>query len=153
MHQETLYFWVLRVVENVEKPDSEVKLSQEMCTSPTVHLSDCRNGKAPINNDMNVEKGETSSATVTVAVPIVDSSEVQNFIEKVLQLDTSGDPSTVTGDTILASLSSLRPDLSHWKSPSQGGNKIWYIPIHDATDVDLDGLEGNLAANIGIDKA
>ncbi|MBA0602840.1 hypothetical protein Gorai_003006, partial [Gossypium raimondii] len=43
-----------------------------MCTSPTVHPGDCRNGKAPINNDMNVEKGETSSATVTVAVPIVD---------------------------------------------------------------------------------
>ncbi|TYH34899.1 hypothetical protein ES332_D13G157000v1 [Gossypium tomentosum] len=74
MHQERLYFWVLRVVENVEKPVSEVKLSQEMCTSPTMHPGDCRNGKAPINNDMNVEKGETSSATVTVAVPIVDSS-------------------------------------------------------------------------------
>ncbi|MFQ6619928.1 hypothetical protein Gotur_000778 [Gossypium turneri] len=131
-----------------------------MCTSPAMHPDDCRNGKAPINNDMNIEKGETSSATVTVAVPIVDSSEVQNFIEKVLQLEMSGDPSTVTGATILASLSSLRPDLSHWKSPSQGSNKIWYIPkvptqsvVHDATDVDLDGLEGNSAANIGIDKA
>ncbi|PPD82879.1 hypothetical protein GOBAR_DD20187 [Gossypium barbadense] len=116
---------------------------------------------------MNVEKGETSSATVTVAIfqqlmteVAFKGSEVQNFIEKVLQLDMSGDPSTVTGATILASLSSLRPDLSHWKSPSQGGNKIWYIPkvptesvVHDATDVDLDGFEGNLAANIGIDKA
>ncbi|MBA0699380.1 hypothetical protein Goari_001022 [Gossypium aridum] len=50
-----------------------------MCTSPTVHPSDCWNGKAPINNDMNVEKGETSSATVTVAVPIVDSSCFQLF--------------------------------------------------------------------------
>ncbi|MBA0816408.1 hypothetical protein Gohar_001074, partial [Gossypium harknessii] len=43
-----------------------------MCTSPAMHPDDCRNEKAPINNDMNVEKGETSSAIVTVVVPIVD---------------------------------------------------------------------------------
>ncbi|TYJ01319.1 hypothetical protein E1A91_A13G145600v1, partial [Gossypium mustelinum] len=74
MHQKTLCFWVLCVVKNVKKLVSEVKLSKEMCTSLAVHPDDCKNGEAPIKNDMNVGKGVTSSATVTVAIPIVDSS-------------------------------------------------------------------------------
>ncbi|KAH1121478.1 hypothetical protein J1N35_004638 [Gossypium stocksii] len=65
---------VLRVVENVEKLMLEAELSKEMCTSPTVHPSDCRNEEAPINDDVNVGKAETSSTTVTVAIPIADSS-------------------------------------------------------------------------------
>ncbi|PPR83565.1 hypothetical protein GOBAR_AA37148 [Gossypium barbadense] len=139
-----------------------------MCTSLAVHPDDCKNGEAPIKNDMNVGKSVTSSATVTVAIPIVDSSvpialdkgrssfstwticqkhnpnpetstpwcklssqstllitevafkgsEVQNFIRIFLQLKMSGDSSNVTRATILASLSSLRLDLSHWISPS-----------------------------------
>ncbi|MBA0696553.1 hypothetical protein Goari_003097 [Gossypium aridum] len=52
---------------------SEVDLSKKMRTSPTMHLSNCRNKEALINNDENVEKGKTSSAAVIVAVPIVDS--------------------------------------------------------------------------------
>ncbi|MBA0871379.1 hypothetical protein Goshw_024853 [Gossypium schwendimanii] len=44
-----------------------------MRTSPTMHLSNCRNKEASINKDENVEKGKTSSAVVIVAVPIVDS--------------------------------------------------------------------------------
>ncbi|KAK8659022.1 hypothetical protein V6N13_029237 [Hibiscus sabdariffa] len=91
----------------------------------------------------------------------VKGSEVQNSIGKFLQHERrSGDPSAVTGATILASLSSLRPDLSHWKSPSQGSSKIHQVPevpvqsiVHDATDVGLDGLEGNSTANIVNDKA
>ncbi|KAA3480806.1 ATPase family AAA domain-containing protein 1-A isoform 2 [Gossypium australe] len=160
------------MVENVEKPMSEVDLSKEMRTSPAMHLSDCRKGEAPINDDVNVEKGETSSAAVIVAVLIPDNlqegsgvailesngskgsvqingimvkkniscvlnssdevvfgslgnhaylmtevvvkgPEVQNSIGMFLQLERSGDPSVVTEATILASLSSLRPDLSH----------------------------------------
>ncbi|KAA3460589.1 ATPase family AAA domain-containing protein 1-A isoform 1 [Gossypium australe] len=90
----------------------------------------------------------------------VKGSEVQNSIGKFLQLERSGDLSAVTDTTILASLSSMRPDLSNRKSPSQGSSKIWNIPevptqsvVHDATDVDLDRLEGNSTANRGIDKA
>ncbi|KHG29350.1 Protein SAP1 [Gossypium arboreum] len=72
----------------------------------------------------------------------------------------SGDLSAVTEATILASLSSGRPDLSNLKFPSQGSSKIWNIlevptqsVVHDTTDVDLDCLEGNSTANRGIDKA
>ncbi|GMJ05859.1 hypothetical protein like AT4G02480 [Hibiscus trionum] len=91
----------------------------------------------------------------------VKGSEVQNSIGKFLQHERrSGDPSAVTGATILASLSSLRPDLSRWKSPSQGSSKIHQVTevpvqsvVHDATDVGLDGLEGNSTANIVNDKA
>ncbi|XP_022738969.1 uncharacterized protein LOC111291460 isoform X3 [Durio zibethinus] len=91
----------------------------------------------------------------------VKGAEVQNTVGKFLQLERrSGDPSAVTGATILASLSSLRPDLSRWKSPSQASSKIHEVtevPTHsivdDAEDVDLDGLEGNSTANIGNDKA
>ncbi|XP_022729759.1 uncharacterized protein LOC111284904 isoform X2 [Durio zibethinus] len=87
----------------------------------------------------------------------VKGAEVQNTVGKFLQLKRSGDPSAVTGATILASLSSLRPDLSRWKSPSQASSKIHQeVPthsiVHDAADVDLDGLERNSTANIGSDK-
>ncbi|XP_017973280.1 PREDICTED: uncharacterized protein LOC18605086 isoform X1 [Theobroma cacao] len=91
----------------------------------------------------------------------VKGAEVQNTVGKFLQLERrSGDTSAVTGATILASLSSLRPDLSRWKSPSQASSKIHQVAevpthsvVHDAADVDLDGLEGNSTANIGSDKA
>ncbi|MBA0733947.1 hypothetical protein Gogos_017908, partial [Gossypium gossypioides] len=73
-HIRRLYFWVLRLVENVKKLMLEAKLSKEMCMSPTVHPSDCRSEEAPINDDVNVGKAETSSTTVTVAIPIADSS-------------------------------------------------------------------------------
>ncbi|XWS37125.1 hypothetical protein CRYUN_Cryun19dG0016600 [Craigia yunnanensis] len=90
----------------------------------------------------------------------VKGAEVQNPVGKFLQLERkSGDPSAVTGATILASLSSLRPDLSRWKSPSQASTKIHQVTevpthsiVHNAADVGLDGLEGNLTANIGSDK-
>ncbi|XP_022770360.1 uncharacterized protein LOC111313824 isoform X3 [Durio zibethinus] len=91
----------------------------------------------------------------------VNGAEVHNTVGKFLQLEKrSGDPSAVTGATILASLSNLRPDLSRWKSPSQASSKIHQVTevpthsiVHDAVDVGLDGLEGNSTANIGSDKA
>ncbi|KAA3459493.1 ATPase family AAA domain-containing protein 1 [Gossypium australe] len=86
----------------------------------------------------------------------VKGAEVQNTIGKFLQLERrSGDPSAVTGAaTILASLSSLRPDLSRWKSPPQASSKIPQVTeVSTAVDVDLDGMEGNSTANMGNDKA
>ncbi|MBA0821210.1 hypothetical protein Goarm_018081 [Gossypium armourianum] len=89
-------------------------------------------------------------------VVFVKGAEVQNTIGKFLQLERrSGDSSAVTGAaTILASLSSLRPDLSRWKSPPQASSKIPQVTeVSTAADVDLDGMEGNSTANIGNDKA
>lgn len=60
----------------------------------------------------------------------------------------------------MASLSSLRSDLSRWKSPAQSTSKIHLgseLPTpsadNDGVEVDLDGLEGNSTANTDSDKA
>ncbi|KAF9668010.1 hypothetical protein SADUNF_Sadunf15G0082300 [Salix dunnii] len=91
----------------------------------------------------------------------VKSTEVQSNVGKFLQLERrSGDPSAVAGASILASLSSLRPDLSRRKSPGQTTGKIHYgtdLPaqsvIHNGSEVELDGMEGNSTPNLGSDKA
>ncbi|XP_010525328.1 PREDICTED: uncharacterized protein LOC104803146 isoform X2 [Tarenaya hassleriana] len=74
---------------------------------------------------------------------------------KFLQLERrAGDASAVAGASILASLSSLRQDLSRWKSTSQASSKIRQAPdipatsvVQDGTDADIDGMEGNSAVN------
>ncbi|KAG8472579.1 hypothetical protein CXB51_034391 [Gossypium anomalum] len=63
------------MVEIVKKSVSEAKLSKEMCTSPAMHLGDCRNREDPINNDMNVGKGDVILTEIgfgcfKVSVPI-----------------------------------------------------------------------------------
>ncbi|XP_027334355.1 uncharacterized protein LOC113849024 isoform X3 [Abrus precatorius] len=70
----------------------------------------------------------------------------------------SGDPSAVTGASILASLSNLRQDLTRWKSPSQTSSKPYqgtdvssHSVLHDCTDIELDGSES--APNVRSDKA
>ncbi|KAL9375505.1 hypothetical protein Peur_032384 [Populus x canadensis] len=91
----------------------------------------------------------------------VKSAEVHSSMGKLLQLERrSGDPSAVAGASILASLSSLRPDLSCRKSPGQTTGKINHgsdVPaqsvIHDGSEVELDGMEGNSTPNLGSDKA
>ncbi|XP_034926078.1 uncharacterized protein [Populus alba] len=91
----------------------------------------------------------------------VKSAEVHSSMGKLLQLERrSGDPSAVAGASILASLSSLRPDLSRQKSPGQTTSKIHHgidVPaqsvIHDGSEVELDGMEGNSTPNLGSDKA
>ncbi|EXC04127.1 ATPase family AAA domain-containing protein 1-A [Morus notabilis] len=71
----------------------------------------------------------------------------------------TGDPSAVAGASILASLSSLRQDLSRWKSPGHSTGKIHPAEgpsqsvVHDGTDVELDGPEGTSTPNLGSDKA
>ncbi|XP_062169766.1 uncharacterized protein LOC133875603 isoform X2 [Alnus glutinosa] len=90
----------------------------------------------------------------------VKGSEVQS-LGKLLHLERrAGDPSAVAGASILASLSSMRQDLSRWKSPAQTITKIHQGPevptqsvVHDGTEVELDGLECNSAPNSGSDKA
>ncbi|XP_023542561.1 uncharacterized protein LOC111802436 isoform X3 [Cucurbita pepo subsp. pepo] len=54
----------------------------------------------------------------------VKGLEVQSGVGKFLQLGKrTGDPSAVAGASILASLSSLREDISRWKPPSQTSSK------------------------------
>ncbi|XP_040985695.1 uncharacterized protein LOC121233975 isoform X2 [Juglans microcarpa x Juglans regia] len=90
----------------------------------------------------------------------VKGAEVQSGIGKFLHLERrAGDASAVAGASILASLSSMRRDLSRWKSPTQTTNKVHQghqIPphslVHDGTEVELD-LECNSAPNVESDKA
>lgn len=72
----------------------------------------------------------------------------------------AGDPSAVAGASILASLSSLRQDLSRLKSTAQStgkalqGAELPPLPIvHDSMEVDLDGLEVNSTTDAESDKA
>ncbi|RDX60182.1 hypothetical protein CR513_61700, partial [Mucuna pruriens] len=91
----------------------------------------------------------------------VKGAEVQSGVGKLLQIERrAGDPSAVAGASILASLSSLRQDLTRWKSPSQTASKPQqgtdissHSVLPDGTETELDGLEGNSAPNIGTDKA
>ncbi|KAJ0047698.1 hypothetical protein Pint_15685 [Pistacia integerrima] len=90
----------------------------------------------------------------------VKGTEVQSSAGKFLQLERrTGDPSAVAGASILASLSSLRQDLSRWKSPPPTTSKLHQgaelpTPVDpDGTEVDLDRVEGNSAVNGENDKA
>ncbi|CAL5327418.1 unnamed protein product [Camellia sinensis] len=91
----------------------------------------------------------------------VGGTEVQSTVGKLLHVERrAGDPSAVAGASILASLSSLRQDLSRLKPTSQASGKTHQgaelppLPVvHDSMDVDLDGLEVNSATNTGSDKA
>ncbi|KAH1122239.1 hypothetical protein J1N35_005399 [Gossypium stocksii] len=67
--------WLLDfcVVKNMEKSMSKAELSKEMCTSPAMHPNNYRNNEAPIKDDVNARKGETSSTAVVVGVPIANS--------------------------------------------------------------------------------
>lgn len=91
-------------------------------------------------------------------------AEVQSGVGKLLHFERrTGDPSAVAGASILASLSglsSMRQDLSRWKSPTQTTTKVnqgTEVPaqsvVQDGTEVELDGLECNSAPNTGSDKA
>ncbi|KAK2648239.1 hypothetical protein Ddye_015728 [Dipteronia dyeriana] len=91
----------------------------------------------------------------------IKGAEFQSSAGKFLQLERrTGDASAVAGASILASLSSLRQDLSRWKSSAQSTNKFHQgaeLPTPsvdlDGTEVNLDGLEGNSTANVESDKA
>ncbi|XP_065873285.1 uncharacterized protein [Euphorbia lathyris] len=91
----------------------------------------------------------------------VKGAEVQTSLGKLLQFERrSGDPSAVAGASILASLSSMRQDISRYKSPTMNSSKIQQgteVPahsvVHDGTEVELDGLEINSTPNLGSEKA
>ena len=101
------------------------------------------------------------SEIVVKTASSVGGAEVQSTVGKLLQVERrAGDPSAVAGASILASLSSLRQDLSRLKSTALAsgkthqGTELPPLPIvHDSMEVDLDGLEVNSTTNIGSDKA
>ncbi|WCJ36243.1 P-loop containing nucleoside triphosphate hydrolases superfamily protein [Euphorbia peplus] len=90
----------------------------------------------------------------------VKGPEVQTSLGKLLQFERrSGDPSAVAGASILASLSSMRQDISRYKSPTMNSSKIQQgteVPAHsvvqDGSEAELDGLEINSTPNLGGDK-
>lgn len=95
----------------------------------------------------------------TVKLPSTLGDEVQNTLGKFVHLEKrSGDPSAVAGASILASLSSLRQDVSRWKSLTQcsKSHKGTELPadavIQDSSEMELDGLEANSTPIAGIDK-
>ncbi|KAL6996983.1 hypothetical protein U1Q18_007108, partial [Sarracenia purpurea var. burkii] len=98
---------------------------------------------------------------VVKAPSSVGGAEVQSSVGKLIQVERrAGDPSAVAGASILASLSSLRQDLSRLKPTAQAsgkthkGTELPPLPIvHDSMEVDVDGLEVNSTTNIGGDKA
>uniref|UniRef100_A0A9I9CEE4 FHA domain-containing protein n=1 Tax=Cucumis melo TaxID=3656 RepID=A0A9I9CEE4_CUCME len=91
----------------------------------------------------------------------VKGLDVQSGVGKFLQLGKrTGDPSAVAGASILASLSSLRQDISRWKPPSQTSSKTHQgaeLPsksvVHDAMELEIDALEANSNPEVRNDKA
>ncbi|XP_062115969.1 uncharacterized protein LOC133830079 isoform X2 [Humulus lupulus] len=91
----------------------------------------------------------------------VKGMEAQSGVGKLLHMERrTGDPSAVAGASILASLSSLRQDLSRWKSPAHSTGKIHpgsevptHSVVHDGTEIELEGLEGNSTPDLGSEKA
>ncbi|XP_028057438.1 uncharacterized protein LOC114261360 [Camellia sinensis] len=88
-------------------------------------------------------------------------AEVQTTVGRLLHIERRvEDPSIMTGASILASLSSLRQDLSCLKPTAQASGKTHQgtkMPPHhivrDSMEIDLDGLDANSETNIGSDKA
>ncbi|KAI8003585.1 hypothetical protein LOK49_LG08G01786 [Camellia lanceoleosa] len=93
--------------------------------------------------------------------PSAGGAEVQNTVSRLLHIERRvGDPSIMTGASILASLSSSCQDLSRLKPHCSGGGKTHQgtkMPphhiVHNSMEIDLDGLDANLETNIGSDKA
>ncbi|XP_059644687.1 uncharacterized protein LOC132286377 isoform X2 [Cornus florida] len=102
-----------------------------------------------------------STDSVLKTPPSVGGAEAQSSVGKLLQIERrAGDPSAVAGASILASLSSLRQDLSRLKPTAQTsgkthqGSELPPLPVvHDSMEIELDGLEVNSSTNVGSDKA
>ncbi|GAB2289401.1 hypothetical protein Dimus_023711 [Dionaea muscipula] len=98
---------------------------------------------------------------VTVKAQLsVGSAEIQAVGKYISVEKRTGDPSAVDGASILASLSSFRPDLSRWRSSSLSAPKAHpdselstHAVIQDGSEADLDGMEGNSTPNMESDNA
>ncbi|XAR50320.1 Adenosinetriphosphatase [Bertholletia excelsa] len=100
---------------------------------------------------------QLSNEVVVKTPSSVGGAEVQKLIHVERK---AGDPSAVAGASILASLSTLRQDLSRLKPTAQTsgrthqGTELPPLPIvHDNMEGDIDGVEVNSATNVVSDKA
>ncbi|KAK9668891.1 hypothetical protein RND81_13G094400 [Saponaria officinalis] len=93
---------------------------------------------------------------VTAKAPLsVGNAEVQGPVGKYLRGEKrSGDHSAVTGATILASLSNLRPDISRWRTAGlttpkshHDSEQSTHAIIQDGSEVEVDGMEGDSTPN------
>ncbi|KAK4767252.1 hypothetical protein SAY86_015002 [Trapa natans] len=74
----------------------------------------------------------------------VKGSDIQSNVGKLLSVQRrAGDPSAVAGASILASLSSLRSDISRWKREAPANSAA-----NDITDMELGCAEGTSAPNV-----
>ncbi|KAL9275119.1 Outer mitochondrial transmembrane helix translocase-like protein [Drosera capensis] len=97
---------------------------------------------------------------VTVKAPLsVGNAEIPTLGKYATVEKRSGDPSAVAGASILASLSSLKQDISRWRSSSLSTPKSHpdnelstHAVIQDGSDADLDGMEGNSTTNMESDN-
>lgn len=85
----------------------------------------------------------------------VGTAEIRSAVDKYFPVEKrSGDPSAVAGASILASLSSLRQDISRWRPPAlstpknhQESELSTHAVIQDGSEAELDGMEGNSTPN------
>lgn len=89
---------------------------------------------------------------VTLKAPLsMGNAEVQSAVGKYFRVEKrSGDPSAVAGASILASLSNLRPNLTHWRPSGlstpkthQDSELSTHAVIEDGSEAEHDGMEGN----------
>lgn len=97
---------------------------------------------------------------VTVKAPLsMGNAEIQSAVGKYFVEKRSGDPSAVAGASILASLSNLRPNLTHWRHSGlstpkthQDSELSTHAVIQDGSEAELDGMEGNSTPNMECDN-
>lgn len=97
---------------------------------------------------------------ISVKAPLsMGNTEVQNAVGKYFVEKRSGDPSAVAGASILASLSSMRSNLPHWRpsgltipKTNQDSELSTHAVIQDGSEAELDGMEGNSTPNMECDN-
>ncbi|XP_021775915.1 uncharacterized protein LOC110739751 isoform X1 [Chenopodium quinoa] len=96
---------------------------------------------------------------VTVKAPSsIGNTDVQNVVGKYFVEKRSGDPSAEAGASILASLSTLKSNLSRWRSSGLSTPKTYqdselstHAVIQDGSE-ELDGMEGDSTTNMECDN-
>ncbi|KAJ4838488.1 hypothetical protein Tsubulata_021088 [Turnera subulata] len=157
---------VLCKIKYIQREGSAVAVLESMGSKGTVQVNGTsvkKNASCVLNSGDEVVFGFLGNHAYifqqNMPEVAVKNAEVQNSLGKLLQLERrSGDPSAVAGASILASLSSLRTDLSRWKSSGLSTSKIHQGTGASAHSVGQDGTEAELdvpdgTSTQGSDKA
>ncbi|KAF4377860.1 hypothetical protein G4B88_031526 [Cannabis sativa] len=154
-------------IRRTQRESNAIAVLENMGSKGTVHVNGTtvkKNSSHELSSGDEVVLGFLGSHAYIFQQIMTDVAvkgmEAQSCLAKLRMERRTGDPSAVAGASILASLSSLRQDLSRWKSPAHSTGKIHQgseVPthsvVHDGTDIELDGLEGNSTPDIGSEKA